>query len=51
MEDEIIKIFGVIFTITGIIILIKGFYIEGLLTLIVGELIDMPIRIAKRYEK
>jgi len=51
ITDVIIKMIGGIFTIVGVILLIKGIYVEGLLAIIAGELIDMPQRIHRENQK
>ena len=48
MEKEItLRIIGLVFTIWGIILLIKGDLTNGLLAIIIGELVDIEYRIKR----
>lgn len=47
MKEKILKIVGVIFTLGGLIWFISGEYTNGLLCMIMGELVDLPYRIIK----
>lgn len=49
-KDLILSILGACFTIIGIILILKNDLTNGLLAIIAGELIDLPIRIAKRIK-
>ena len=37
-----VKLIGTMWTMFGFIIFIRGYYIDGLLAMILGELVDMP---------
>lgn len=41
-NKKILKIISAIWTIFGFIIFLKGYCMEGLLAMILGELIDIP---------
>lgn len=45
IKEELIKIEGLAFTVTGLIVLIMGNTTNGLLYIIAGELIDLSYRI------
>ncbi|KKR45482.1 MAG: hypothetical protein UT82_C0028G0014 [Parcubacteria group bacterium GW2011_GWB1_40_14] len=47
LRNAITSIIGFVFTIGAVVLWIKGFWIEGFLAAILGELIDMPQRIAE----
>lgn len=44
-ENVVVKIISAIFTLAGVIIIIRGGFSDGCLALIVGELIDINSRL------
>lgn len=51
MKKVLLKIIGMIFTIWGVVLLIKGDFTNGFLAIIVGELVDLPYRLTTKFIK